>query len=554
MASYQDQNGKPIVLGKKLGQGGEASVYLISGEPNSVLKVYIPEKRSYYEPRLVEMIAHPPEDQTRKLNPPHISITWAEKMVFENKKFIGFTMPIIKKAPDIFNVYSPLLRHKDYPKFNWGLLHHTALNLAIAVNAYHAAGYVIGDLNAKNVKVHENAMVTMIDTDSVQVRTASGKILRCPVGVPEFTSPELQGIALDTVDRDIYHDAFALGVMIFLLLMEGYHPFSGAPSNPAISVNKPAFQYCMENGIFPFKPNNRFVPPKTAPKYNILHPDIQALFNRCFGDISLKARVNRPLPVEWFTTLEKVENELKPCNHHHVYYPGYGKCPWCEREKIISSIAVPVQKPAPVFVPTPVPQRQVRVPAPSVPTSNPATPLVRQTVPASPPQVKKKSSIVLIVGAVLAVVFLAVLLLGKLNLFGSGSSLGANGSIFSGIVANAQSTPISSTPKSQANGNNTGANPDYGPCLNTPKISIGIGDTVKVIAGSSLRGHSSAELSSENIVAKYQYGDRLTVTDGPVCAQASNGTNYWLWYVEDTNNAFSWIAEGDQSQYFVTKE
>lgn len=554
MASYQDQNGRPIIAGKKLGQGGEASVYLITGEPNSVLKVYIPEKRGYYEPRLTEMIAHPPEDQTRSLNPPHISITWAEKMVFENKKFIGFTMPIIKKAPDIFNVYSPMLRHKDYPKFNWGLLHHTALNLAIAVNAYHAAGYVIGDLNAKNVKVHENAMVTMIDTDSVQVRTASGKVLRCPVGVPEFTSPELQGIALDTVDRDIYHDAFALGVMIFLLLMEGYHPFSGAPSNPAISVNKPAFQYCMENGIFPFKPNNRFVPPKTAPKYNILHPDIQALFNRCFGDTTVKARTNRPLPAEWFKTLEKVENELIPCNHHHVYYPGYGKCPWCEREKIISSIAVPVQKPAPTFVPSPVPQRQVRVPVPVVPASNPPTPLVRQTVPVSPPQAKKKSSVVLIVGAVLAVTFLAVLLAGKLNLFRSGSTSGSINPNSSGITTGGKSTPKPMNGNSQANGNANGSDSQYGSCPNAPRISIGIGDTIIVIAGSSLRGHSSAELTSDNIVTKYQYGDKLTVIDGPTCAQASNGTNYWLWYVEDSKNTYSWVAEGDQDLYFVTKE
>lgn len=254
MGVIKDQFGATITLGKQLGRGGEGSVHEVLGESRSVAKLFYDEKLAYYEPRLVEMIPNPPRDQTRSMTPPHISIAWPERILRENKKFIGYIMPRIQMAPDIYKVYSPRIRRSEFPNFDWRYLHHTALNLAIAVHAYHAAGYVIGDLNSKNVLVNRDAMVTMVDADSIQVKTSTGKVMRCPVGTPDFTPPELQGIKLDSVDRTEYHDAFALAVMIFLLVMEGTHPFSGAPKDPSTSVAGPVYQYCIKNGIFPYRP------------------------------------------------------------------------------------------------------------------------------------------------------------------------------------------------------------------------------------------------------------------------------------------------------------
>lgn len=346
MAEYTDQTGKRIILGSLLGSGGEGSVYLILGDLNSVAKIYIPAKRNFYQDRLMTMVTNPPQDATRSLNPPHISIAWPEKCLYQNGRFVGYIMPYIQKSPDIFKVYAPTLRKAVLPGFTWFHLHHVALNLAIAVQAYHSAGYIIGDLNSKNIKVNPNAMVTMIDTDSVQMRTSSGKILFCPVGVPDFTPPELQGRSLSGIQRDEYHDDFALAVMIFLLLMEGNHPFNGKPTDPFFSTPLPVYQYCMMNNLFPYVSNGRFIPPKNAPEFTNLHPDIQRLFVKCFSQSSGNLRTNRPTPKEWYITLKNVESQLTRCSYGHAYFASNGtSCPWCRREAKLHPNVKPNQQP-----------------------------------------------------------------------------------------------------------------------------------------------------------------------------------------------------------------
>ena len=88
---------------------------------------------------------------------------------------------------------------------------------------------MVGDLNESNVLVTENARISLIDIDSFQVRIpTAGNVVtyRSLVGKPEYTPPELQGVNFRSVDRSYEHDRFALGVLIFQLLMEGNHPFS----------------------------------------------------------------------------------------------------------------------------------------------------------------------------------------------------------------------------------------------------------------------------------------------------------------------------------------
>ncbi|MEZ4618073.1 MAG: hypothetical protein R2867_21530 [Caldilineaceae bacterium] len=77
-----------------------------------------------------------------------------------------------------------------------------------------------------------NALVTLVDTDSFQIVDEQEAYHHCPVGVPEYTPPELQALPLATTVREPHHDAFGLSVLIFQLLMEGYHPFTGRPTHP----------------------------------------------------------------------------------------------------------------------------------------------------------------------------------------------------------------------------------------------------------------------------------------------------------------------------------
>ena len=207
------------------------------------------------------------------------------------------------------------------------------MNLSKAIEAIHYKNYVIGDLNELNVLVKSSALVSVIDTDSFQVRDKNGQVYYCKVGKEDFTPPELLGVPLDKVDRLPEHDYFGLGVLIFRLLMEGYYPYTGILKQN-IPLNEPAQYYCLKKGAFPYVNNPIVGPPLMAPPFNILPREVRSLFLRCFvaGHKNLQAR---PSPHEWGQVLESAEKNLVACksNKDHYYSRHLTQCPWCQREQ-----------------------------------------------------------------------------------------------------------------------------------------------------------------------------------------------------------------------------
>jgi DNA-binding helix-hairpin-helix protein with protein kinase domain len=60
----------------------------------------------------------------------------------------------------------------------------------------------VSDVNQSNFLVNDQALATLVDTDSFQVRDPDGsKVYRCPVGTPDYTPPEMQGVAFAGVNR-----------------------------------------------------------------------------------------------------------------------------------------------------------------------------------------------------------------------------------------------------------------------------------------------------------------------------------------------------------------
>src|SRR5262249_14295654 len=140
---------------------------------------------------------------------------------------------------------------------------HTARNCAIAFEAVHQNGHVIGDVNQKNVMVSDKGIVAFVDCDSFQVVDGS-RIFRCKVGVPEYTPTELHGKKFASLDRNTNHDLFGLAVLVFHLLMMGRHPFSGVPLVKAdIPIEK-----AIQEGLYAYTRNSasaRLKPPPHVP-------------------------------------------------------------------------------------------------------------------------------------------------------------------------------------------------------------------------------------------------------------------------------------------------
>jgi DNA-binding helix-hairpin-helix protein with protein kinase domain len=329
MIVLRRENGSPLKLGRELDAGGEGKIYSIIGEPRLVAKIYhkpAPERTA----KLNVMLAHPPNDPTRRQE--HISIAWPTERVLDSQnRCVGFLMPYIdmNNSFPLLKLYNPQDRRKTMPGFTWRYLLRTARNFASVLAALHKRGYVVGDLNESNILVTSTALVTLVDCDSIQVQ-GQHQVFRCGVGKPEYTPPELQGQDFSRIDRSASHDNFGLAVLIFLLLMEGRHPYTGVwqgTGNPLmISQNILA-------GNCPYLGSHVLTPPKNALPFDTLPPSLQHLMRRSFARNRLWFFRGRPRAQAWFKALRRLEKQLTECNvnNQHIYSNHLDRCPWCER-------------------------------------------------------------------------------------------------------------------------------------------------------------------------------------------------------------------------------
>jgi DNA-binding helix-hairpin-helix protein with protein kinase domain len=320
--------------GPPLGRGGEASIYAVPGRPDIAAKIYH-NPCEEHAGKLAAMLAAPP------VAPPqpgqHITLAWPISRLLEPRDtshILGYLMPRLDHARLIWEIYNPGLRREICPHFHFGSLLRTARNLAAVVHSLHECGYVVGDLNESNILVTPQALVTLIDVDSIQV-PGSDRLYRCRVGRPEYTPPELQGVAFADVDRLPQHDAFALAVLIFQLLMQGIHPFAGTcisngePDSIAARIAAGHWPYALLRAG-PIHPSPH------APPWYALPPSVQELLHRCFEDAHEQPEL-RPNAADWQDALEEAEHQLTTCllDCHHVYHRGLDRCPWCGLSSVI---------------------------------------------------------------------------------------------------------------------------------------------------------------------------------------------------------------------------
>ena len=337
----ESSSGDRFTLGEAFNRGGEAQIWSLRNETHWVAKLYH-QTTPHQEAKVATMIAAPPKQLTG-----HPTVAWPLQMLYQQRRFVGYLMPRVVEGRPLFHYYNGLRRAQLPERYPWPyFLHRTAQNLAAAVDLVHTHYHIIGDLNESNVLVNPEALVTLVDTDSFQVRAANPVALpqltmgqrkpiqttallyRSTVGKAEFTPPELQGIDFKSVDRSAEHDNFALGVLIFYLLMDGFHPFAGVLATPS-SVGRVDL-YAMRQGLFPYQFNRQIQPPPGAPTFGWLTPALQEAFRRCFvtghGNPQL-----RPAAHEWRQLLEEAENKLTRCDGQtkHVYAGHLPACPYC---------------------------------------------------------------------------------------------------------------------------------------------------------------------------------------------------------------------------------
>lgn len=212
-----------------LGRGGEGSVYGVASVGSSALgsagdlvgKVYHQDesKRAAREAKCLAMVSSVPQTD---------SIVWNLGNLYDSEgKFAGFLMK--KLQMDVYRSFMEVAhtrhRRKRFPQ--WSVMHALlmARNLAVAIDAVHTAGHMVGDVNESNVLVAKDATVRIVDADSVQISEGS-TVYPCVVGKPEFTAPEISkgSYAEERNRRTVATDMYAFVVMLFNALMGRAHP------------------------------------------------------------------------------------------------------------------------------------------------------------------------------------------------------------------------------------------------------------------------------------------------------------------------------------------
>ncbi|MCG3161544.1 MAG: hypothetical protein JMDDDDMK_02733 [Acidobacteria bacterium] len=321
---YRNSQKEIIRLSQRIGVGAEGEVYEIQDRSDLVAKIYHetppPEKAE-------KLIVLSRLGNERLFN---ISAWPVDALRDENDgQIIGFLMKKISQAEEVHALHSPKSRLQKFPEASWAFLIYVASNIARAVAAIHEHGFIIGDVNPKNILVTRKATVYLLDVDSFQI-SAGGKTWRCEGGFPEYTPPELQGVAFRDVDRAEEHDCFGLAVVIFQLLFIGRHPFSGRflgaeemPLEQAIREFRFAYGTDAETRRMRQPPGTLSLDAVPAP--------LAELFRRAFLSASPSGR---PQPREWVDALDALSKSLKKCQLHsgHSYFQDLAECPWCEIE------------------------------------------------------------------------------------------------------------------------------------------------------------------------------------------------------------------------------
>ena len=321
MSEFFDTSGKKVILGNRIGSGGEGSVHFVEGDEGLVAKIYHEAPDAEKREKLEWMHRHR-KDEFAKF------AVWVHGLLFDKPDgdLVGFVMPHVN-AKEIHELYSLKSRKVYFPQATWHFLLHVASNISRAFYALHSHSHLMGDVNHGNCVVLPDGTVKLIDCDSFGLNTKEDEYF-CEVGVATHLAPELQGQDLSTTPRTQAHDNFGLAVMIFQLLFLGRHPFAG---NVKGEVDL-SLEECIKRQLFAYSDNGKgrgIIQPPGTLLLTDLTPRLAKQFERAFTTLD-----DRPTPAEWIEALDDVLNNLKQCANYpgHQFPAEKEDCPWCRIE------------------------------------------------------------------------------------------------------------------------------------------------------------------------------------------------------------------------------
>ena len=258
-----------------------------------------------------------------------VQIAWPEALLENEDGFcVGYLMPLIdlSKAVSLDHVMQRAVRQKLGISEKYEHRLQIAYNLCAMVAALHQKGHYIVDLKPSNVYVYKDSrLVAILDCDSFSI---SGEKNRYPA---EYVSEEYiypEGMEQTCEEMGEEQDKFALAVILFKLLNNGIHPFSGTPRKSN------AENLTIQERIA----KNHYAYGSWADLYQAPHPysihDYFAKNTLEMFDRAFVKGLKRPTAAEWEEHLRSLLQNLRQCkkNPNHTYFNSRG-CGLCITEE-----------------------------------------------------------------------------------------------------------------------------------------------------------------------------------------------------------------------------
>jgi hypothetical protein len=360
------------LVGKRLGAGGEGAVYQDASRPDYVLKImHAPTAQS--EAKARAMLAFPPAAQVGQYQGRDlIQIAWPQELLTDDRGgYIGFSMRYLDMSQTVgLTVWMiPRERRLNQLSEDDRLRVHLAANLSSVTNYVNMAGHNLIDLKPLNVLAYrQDGYLCLVDCDGFCIQS-NGVVFPASAYTPDYLAPEYQVPTFKPDQCGEEQDRFALAVIVYELLDNGIHPFSGVDR---ANVGQ---SYVLSTRIQQqrtFLDGASGLEAHKSSHHRFFADDTLALFLRAFTGPADQ----RPSSGEWKTHLEGLARyRMKPCHANRDHWE-YGKgCPWC------------LSKPVQIAPPRQTGNRQApRIIASAAPAgASAAAPAVYASLPAGAP-------------------------------------------------------------------------------------------------------------------------------------------------------------------------
>ncbi|MDE5763627.1 MAG: zinc-ribbon domain containing protein [Ruminococcus sp.] len=308
---YSD--GVCLTLDKKIGEGGEGTIFSIVGTPGILVKIFNDQKvnnieRSFYSRKKVELLLESKIERRADICFPIAKVTDG------NGNFIGYTMRQAEGISMNKLLIGSQRTIKQYFGENTSRKQTVELCISFlkAVKFLHDNGIVIGDIRTENIIVKSPTEITIIDTDSFQINEFT-----CPVGIALYTAPERINDNFEMINKSTFmnrksDDCFAVATILFQILMPAKEPYSKS------DVAEEDLE-AIKNGVFAYPhPNMRKKETKAqAPKGNWrfcwshIYTDIRVMMYETFmKDSEHYLPENRYTVDEWLVAFKKYYNRI----------------------------------------------------------------------------------------------------------------------------------------------------------------------------------------------------------------------------------------------------